>query len=125
MIFFLLLLKVNYLFNFIDFRSRNVTPFLQRVYINNKKQLSKKWLKEYSKELKTLLKSINKRTVDSSIIDILKNNSLFSTCKILDAIHLATAFEYKLNLSNNFYLCSFDKKMKTAAKKLKMKSLPE
>jgi predicted nucleic acid-binding protein len=70
---------------------------LRRLYNNNKQRLDDSWLTEKLKELNEYLKEINYRIIDEGLeISISANNDL-AKCRSLDAIHIATALEYRKN----------------------------
>ena len=82
---------------------------LRRVYNNNKQKLDKNWLEEKINELNEYLKEINYRIIDEELEIFISTNNNLAKCRSLDAIHIATALEYRKNNNNeNISLYSFD-----------------
>ena len=82
---------------------------LRRVYNNNKQKLDKNWLEEKIDELNEYLKEINYRIIDEELEIFISTNNNLAKCRSLDAIHIATALEYRKNNNNeNISLYSFD-----------------
>jgi predicted nucleic acid-binding protein len=82
---------------------------LRRVYNNNKQKLDNDWLVEKIKDLNEYLKEINYRIIDEELEVYISSNNDLAKCRSLDAIHIATALEYRNNNNNeNISLYSFD-----------------
>jgi predicted nucleic acid-binding protein len=82
---------------------------LRRVYNNNKQKLDNDWLVEKIRELNEYLKEINYRIIDEELEIYISSNNDLAKCRSLDAIHIATALEYRKNNDNeNNSLYSFD-----------------
>ena len=94
---------------------------LRRTYENNKKKLEKDWLKEKIKILNGYLSNVNYRILNHKIEREIYSRKELAQCRSLDAIHLATALQFR-ELNNdemNFY--TFDKTMHELAKRYKFK----
>ena len=91
---------------------------IRRYYENNKKKLSQQWLEKKEKYLSALFNEVHKMKFDENILNIIKKTMHLSNCRTLDAIHIATALEFKKNCDEAFYLCTFDNNMIKAAKGL-------
>jgi len=98
---------------------------LRRIYFNQKKGLPYNWLKEKEIELKNLIQEVSLRIIDKSILDIIEIKKDLSNCRTLDAIHLATAIDFKDNFNDKICICSFDKNMRRISKKFGYNVLPE
>ena len=60
-------------------------------------------------ELNEYLKEINYRIIDEELEIFISTNNNLAKCRSLDAIHIATALEYRKNNNNeNISLYSFD-----------------
>jgi len=97
---------------------------LRRFYKNNKPNLEKKWLSIKEEELSNLLDEVNIRIFDEDILAYIKLKQDLSNCRTLDAIHLATALEFKDNLGTDISICTYDQKMRKTAHKLNFSILP-
>lgn len=97
---------------------------LRRFYHNNKKNLEKSWLDWKEKELYELLEEVNIRILDEEIIEYIKLKKELSTCRTLDAIHLATGSEFKNNTAADIKICTYDDRMRKTAKKMNFTVLP-
>jgi predicted nucleic acid-binding protein len=76
---------------------------------NNKEKLDDNWLEKKTKELNEYLKEINYRIIDEELEINISTNTDLARCRSLDAIHIATALEYRKNNNNeNINLYSFD-----------------
>jgi predicted nucleic acid-binding protein len=98
---------------------------LRRIHFNYKNKLPETWLKEKEIELNNLLQEVTLRIFDKSILDIIEIKKVLSNCRTLDAIHLATAIDFKDNFGDKLYICSFDKNMRRISKKAGFNVLPE
>ena len=97
---------------------------LRRFYVNNAPTLEKNWLSIKEKELYDLLDEVNIRIFDENITEYIKLKEDLSNCRTLDAIHLATAMEFKDNSGTDISICTYDKRMRKAARKLNFSVLP-
>ncbi|GAB1482767.1 hypothetical protein MASR2M78_15830 [Treponema sp.] len=96
---------------------------LRRTYEQFKRTLSSDWLLVKTKKLEEYLCEANYRIIDEEIVKsvFLKRN--LAKCRTLDAIHLATALEFKkIDNSEQFCLYSYDKKMIELAKLFKIRT---
>ena len=98
---------------------------LRRTFDNQKNILPDNWLEEKEIELKNLLQEVTKKIIDKSIVDVIELKKDLSGCRTLDAIHIATAMEFKDNFGGNFFICSYDKNMRDISKKIGFNILPE
>ncbi len=97
---------------------------LRRVHFNYKNKLPETWLKEKEIEMKNLLQEVTLRIFDKSILDIIEIKNELSNCRTFDAIHLATAIDFKDNFGDKLNICSFDKNMRHISKKVGFNVLP-
>jgi len=77
----------------------------------HEKSLSEEWLAHKNKELENLISCINRKNLDSDVLDEIKNNNSLKKLKALDSIHLATANIYQKFSEENILLCTYDKNM--------------
>ena len=98
---------------------------LRRISDIQKKTLPDNWLEEKEVELKNLLQEVTIKIFDKSILDIIDLKKSLSGCRTLDAIHLASAMEFKDNFGGNFFICSYDINMRDISKKIGFKILPK
>jgi predicted nucleic acid-binding protein len=95
---------------------------LRRTYEHNKTKLESSWITRKTNELNEYLQEVNYRIIDEDIEKIIFLRKEIAKCKTLDAIHVATAFDFsRLIPSSDFYLYTFDKNMTELAKLLKFK----
>ena len=71
----------------------------------------KKLYREKKTELKELLSSINRKTVDEEIVLEIQNHDKLKRLKSLDSIHLATANIFNKLINEKLLICSYDKNM--------------
>jgi predicted nucleic acid-binding protein len=81
---------------------------LRRAYEQNKTKFDSKWLGRKTKELEEYLNEINYIIVDEEIERIVRLRKELSNCKTLDAIHIATALQYREIGEENINLYTFD-----------------
>jgi predicted nucleic acid-binding protein len=82
---------------------------LRRLYNNNKQKFDSNWFTERLEILNEYLKEINYRIIDEELEIFISSNANLAKCRSLDAIHIATALEYrKNNNGENISLYSFD-----------------
>ena len=98
---------------------------LRRTFDNQKKILPDNWLEEKEMELKNLLQEVTIKIIDKSILDVIELKKNLSGCRTLDAIHIATAMDFKDNFGDYFFICSYDKNMRDISKKIGFRILPE
>jgi predicted nucleic acid-binding protein len=90
---------------------------LRRTYEHYKTKLDPDWLTLKTKELDEYLNEVNFRIIDEEIERIIYLKKDLSKCKTLDAIHIATALEFKkIDSSKEYILYSFDQNMNKLAK---------
>jgi len=97
---------------------------VRRFYNNNRKNLESNWLALKEKELYELLEEVNIRIVDEKIIEYIKLKSELSNCRTLDALHMATALDFKDNLAVDVKICTYDEKMRSLARTMNLPVLP-
>ncbi len=71
-------------------------------------------------ELKELLSSINRKTVDEEIILEIQNYDKLKKLKSLDSIHLAAANIFNKLINEKLLICSYDKNMMIISKEMGM-----
>jgi predicted nucleic acid-binding protein len=90
---------------------------LRRTYEHYKTKLDPDWLTLKTKELDEYLNEVNFRIIDEEIERIIYLKKDLSKCRTLDAIHIATALEFKkIDSSKEYILYSFDQNMNKLAK---------
>ncbi len=80
----------------------------------------KKLYKDKGMELKELLYSINRKTVDEEIVFEIQNYDRLKKLKSLDSIHLATANIFNKLTNEKLLICSYDKNMIMISKEMGM-----
>lgn len=80
----------------------------------------KKLYREKKRELKELLSSINRKTVDEEIVLEIQNHDKLKRLKSLDSIHLATANIFNKLINQKLLICSYDKNMIMIAREMGM-----
>ena len=98
---------------------------LRRFYNNNKHKLGENWFFLKEKALNDLLEEVNIRIVDENITKYLRIEEGLASCRTLDAIHLATALEFKNNSSTGIKICTYDINMRKTAQKMNLPVLPQ
>jgi predicted nucleic acid-binding protein len=96
---------------------------LRRTYNHNSTKLDPTWISHKLNELEEYLSEINIRIIDEDIEKIIRLKKEIAKCKTLDAIHMATAFEFsKLLPENDFYVYTFDTTMADLARLFNFKT---
>jgi predicted nucleic acid-binding protein len=95
---------------------------LRRIYEQNKSKLDENWLERKTKELKEYLNGINYLIIDDRIENAIYLKKELSNCKLLDAIHVSTALQYREISEENINLYTFDIPMNNLAKHFKFKT---
>ncbi len=98
---------------------------LRRHFLKIKKSPPAGWMEERMAVLEQSVADATIRQVDAGILEVLKRHPELSECRSLDAIHLATALHFREHSDGEFFLASFDERMRHAAVKLGIKTLPE
>ncbi|MDR3199843.1 MAG: PIN domain-containing protein [Spirochaetales bacterium] len=86
---------------------------LRRAYKNS--NYDKDWLDEKENILSDYLESISYIVADQKIAEIIRKNREIANCRSLDAIHIATALEYREITGENINLYTFDTSMHNLA----------
>lgn len=95
---------------------------LRRTYEHNKNKLDPGWITKKATELTEYLQETNTLVIDEDIVKAIVLKKEISRCKTLDAIHIATALEFrKLVPSSDFYFYTYDKGMADLAKAFRFK----
>jgi predicted nucleic acid-binding protein len=85
---------------------------LRRIYEQYKTKIGANWLKKKTAELEEFLNEVNYRIIDEGIEKIISLKKELSKCRTLDAIHIATALEFReIICGENINLYSFDTSM--------------
>ncbi|MCL2480107.1 MAG: PIN domain-containing protein [Spirochaetaceae bacterium] len=96
---------------------------LRRIYEQYKTRVGNNWLKKKTEELEHFLNEVNYRIIDEEIEKIISLKKELSKCRTLDAIHIATALEFReIADGENINLYSFDTSMHELAKAYKFKT---
>lgn len=82
------------------------------------------WLSLKEIELYGLLDEVNIRAFDEVLIGYLKLNEELSKCKTLDAMHLATALEFRDKVTVGVGICTYDRNMRRIAGEMNFPVLP-
>lgn len=91
---------------------------IRRAFLNLKQKSSILEMKEKEKFCELLVSEISQRHIDQTIYEIIKSKKEISGCRSLDAIHIATALDFKKNSLSEIYICSMDKRLRDVAKKV-------
>lgn len=87
-------------------------------------KLPEKWLERKTVAFKQLLEEINLRTIDEQIYEIVERMKELASCRSLDAIHAATAWEFGSVLGKKgIVVCTYDERMKTVCRLLSVKTV--
>ncbi|HOV37831.1 MAG TPA: PIN domain-containing protein [Spirochaetales bacterium] len=87
-------------------------------------KLPEKWLERKTVVFKQLLSEIHLRTIDEDIYGIVERRKELASCRSLDAIHAATAWEFGSVLGNKrIVVCTYDERMKTVCRQLSIKTV--
>jgi predicted nucleic acid-binding protein len=91
------------------------TITLRRTYIFN--NMSEAWFNEKSAVLTHFLESFAYNFIDTSIMDIVSTHPDLALCRSLDAIHVASALEWRNQLGEEDTLTvyTFDNRMRSLA----------
>ena len=93
---------------------------LRRIYERYKTKLGNNWLKKKTGELEQFLNEVNYRIIDEDIEKKISLKKELSKCRTLDAIHIATALEFReITDGENINLYSFDISMHELARSYK------
>lgn len=96
---------------------------LRRMYENNKKKLGAEWLKNKTKLLEKFLFDVNYKILGNKIEQEIHSRKEMARCKSLDAIHVATAMQFReMNPNGDTHFYTFDKTMHDLAKYYKFKT---
>ncbi|GHV87744.1 hypothetical protein AGMMS50267_01040 [Spirochaetia bacterium] len=92
---------------------------LRRTYVRNILKLDESWFTNKLAVLKKYLDEIEYMPIDETLETAVSSNKELAGCRTLDAIHIATALEYR-NLENeNIRLYTFDTEMHKLAEYFK------
>jgi predicted nucleic acid-binding protein len=97
---------------------------LRRTYKQNKTRFDSNWLGRKTKELEEYLNEVNYIIIDEEIERIIHLRKELSNCKTLDAIHTATALQYREICEENINFFTFDISMHSLAGHFKFKTNP-
>jgi predicted nucleic acid-binding protein len=90
---------------------------LRRIYETNKRKLEKNWLNKKKKILDEYLNEVNYKIIDNRIEREIYIRKDLSQCRSLDAIHIATALQFReINNNEETNLYTFDRAMHNLAK---------
>jgi predicted nucleic acid-binding protein len=90
------------------------TVSLRRAYKGS--NYDDRWYNKKSSELSEYLQSISYMVIDNKIAERIESNREIAGCRSLDAIHIATALEYREITGENLNLYTFDDSMHGLAK---------
>jgi predicted nucleic acid-binding protein len=93
---------------------------LRRIYETNKHKLGNDWLGKTTKILDEFLNEVNYMILDHTIERKIYLRKELVQCRSLDAIHIATALQFReINNNEKTNLYTFDKTMHSLAKQYK------
>jgi predicted nucleic acid-binding protein len=96
---------------------------LRRVFENNKHNLENEWLNKKTKILDEYLNEVYYEIINAKIEREIYLKKELAQCKTLDAIHIATALQFKeINNNEDTYFYTFDKTMHSLAEYYKFKT---
>ena len=96
---------------------------LRRIYDSEKTKLSNDWLNKKTKILDEYLNEVHYKILNHKIEREIYSRKELSQCKSLDAIHIATALQFReINNNEETYLFTFDKTMHALAEHYKFKT---
>jgi len=98
---------------------------LRRAFRGASSKLPSDWLEKKQAELGKLLEEVSLRTVDAAIIQSIRNKQELSGCRTLDALHLATALEFRKSSDDPITVCTLDREMRKLSKKLEFAAFPD
>ncbi|TGK05463.1 PIN domain-containing protein [Leptospira langatensis] len=81
---------------------------IRRIYSHHKKKLGPNWREKRLEELDRLLEEIHLKNLDRSTLERLDDEEALSGCRTLDALHLATALEFRRDLRGEISIFSYD-----------------
>lgn len=96
---------------------------IKRTYLHNKKKVTSTWKDKKLSELQKLIDEISLKNIDSSTIEKIDKEDTLAGCRTLDAIHLATALEFKNEIGDDFHIFSYDKEFNKIAIELGLSTL--
>ena len=64
------------------------------------------------------------KSIDDAIERIVRGESRLAGCRTLDAIHVATALYFAPHLNEPLIICSFDRRLRSAAEGLELQTHP-
>ncbi|MGA2974643.1 MAG: PIN domain-containing protein [Spirochaetia bacterium] len=82
------------------------------------------WCRERIRLLEAFLEELNCKRIDEDILGLIRENSLLSNCRSLDAIHVATALYFKPYHDEPIQIVTLDGRMREAAGKAGFAVLP-
>ncbi|GHV81075.1 hypothetical protein AGMMS49944_28660 [Spirochaetia bacterium] len=88
---------------------------LRRTYVRNMSILDESWLDTKLAVLKKYLSEIEYMPIDEIFETAVSSNEELAGCRTLDAIHIATALEYRKLEDENIRLYTFDTEMNKLA----------
>lgn len=98
---------------------------MRRIYSQNRKNFTKKWLTLKETELKDFIKEISIKNIDQSVLEIVELKRELSECRTLDAIHMATAILFSEHCSDPIFICSYDNRLRKLSKDFGFVVLPQ
>ncbi len=85
---------------------------------------SARWLRRAESHLEEWLGQITLREVDRAVVDRLGSEPRLGGCRTLDALHLATALEYRDRLGGTLRVLTFDDDLAAVARDLGLAVAP-
>lgn len=85
---------------------------------------SREWLHQRLSQMASRMEEISLTDVDESILSVLDREVVLSECRILDALHVATAVAIREKTGESVAMVSLDERMRSTAKLVKLEVLP-
>jgi predicted nucleic acid-binding protein len=95
---------------------------LRRAYEQNKSKLDAAWMGGKTKELEEYLNEINYIVIDEKIERTIYLKKELAECRTLDAIHIASALEFRELTGENIMVHTFDIAMHKLASRLNFRT---
>ena len=83
-----------------------------------------KWTSARGTQIDRFLDKMTFKSIDDAIERIVRGENGLAGCRTLDAIHVATALYFAPHLDEPLVICSFDRRLRSAAEGLKLQTYP-
>ena len=82
------------------------------------------WTSARGTQIDRFLDKMTFKSIDDAIERIVRGESRLAGCRTLDAIHVATALYFAPHLNEPLIICSFDRRLRSAAEGLELQTHP-